>query len=72
MSNKTEATIGDKLILYKNGLPFKTVTIVQRKLHMNVETLSKFINMPISCNDICDDFCSGCSYSCKHRNGSVS
>lgn len=35
MSNKLEATIGDKLVLYKNGLPFKTVTIVQRKLHMN-------------------------------------
>lgn len=25
MSNKLEATIGDKIILYKNGLPFKTV-----------------------------------------------
>lgn len=35
MSNKLEATIGDKIILYKNGLPFKTVTIVQRNLHMN-------------------------------------
>ena len=35
MSNKLEATIGDKIILYKNGLPFKIVTIVQRKLHMN-------------------------------------
>ena len=35
MSNKSEATIGDKIVLYKNGLPFKTVTIVQRKLHMN-------------------------------------
>lgn len=35
MSNKLEATIGDKIILYKNELPFKTVTIVQRKLHMN-------------------------------------
>ena len=35
MSNKLEATIGDKIVLYKNGLPFKTVTIVQRKLHMN-------------------------------------
>ena len=35
MSNKSEATIGDKIVLYKNGMPFKTVTIVQRKLHMN-------------------------------------
>ena len=35
MSNKLEATIGDKIVLYKNGLPFKMVTIVQRKLHMN-------------------------------------
>lgn len=35
MSNKLEATIGDKIVLYKNGLPFKTVTIVQRKLNMN-------------------------------------
>lgn len=35
MSNKLEATIGDKLVLYKGGIPFKTVTIVQRKLHMN-------------------------------------
>lgn len=35
MSNKLEATIGDKMVLYKNGLPFKTVTIVQRKLNMN-------------------------------------
>ena len=33
--NKTDATIGDKIVLYKNGMPFKTVTIVQRKLHMN-------------------------------------
>ena len=33
--NKTNATIGDKIVLYKNGMPFKTVTIVQRKLHMN-------------------------------------
>ena len=35
MSNKLEATVGDKIVLYKNGLPFKTVTIVQRKLNMN-------------------------------------
>ena len=33
--NKTDATIGDKIVLYKNGMPFKTVTIVQRKLNMN-------------------------------------
>ena len=36
---------------------------------MNIESLAKFINVPISCNDICDDFCGGCLYSCKHRNG---
>ena len=36
---------------------------------MNVELLAKFINMPISCNDICDDFGASCLYSCKHRNG---
>ena len=36
---------------------------------MNVDSMAKFINMPISCNDICDDVCIGCSYSCKHRNG---
>ena len=36
---------------------------------MNVEEMAKFINMPISCNDICDDECAGCGYSCKHRNG---
>ena len=33
--NKTDATIGDKIVLYKSGMPFKTVTIVQRKLNMN-------------------------------------
>ena len=36
---------------------------------MNVESMAKFINMPISCGDICEDACSGCAYSCKHRNG---
>ena len=36
---------------------------------MNVESMAKFINMPINCGDICEDVCNGCSYSCKHRNG---
>ena len=36
---------------------------------MNIESLAKFINIPISCNDICDDSCVGCAHSCKHRNG---
>ena len=36
---------------------------------MNVESLAKFINMPINCGDICEDAYSECSYSCKHRNG---
>ena len=36
---------------------------------MTVESLAKFINIPTSCTDICDDFCTGCLYSCKHRKG---
>ena len=37
--------------------------------NMNVESMAKFINMPINCGDICEDVCNGCSYFCKHRNG---
>lgn len=35
MSNKLEATIGDRIVLYREGVPYKTVTIVQRKASLN-------------------------------------
>lgn len=35
MNNKLEATIGDRIVLYREGVPYKTVTIVQRKASLN-------------------------------------
>lgn len=45
------------------------MTNFERIKNMSVWQLSLFINAPTSCNDICDDECVGCAYSCKHRNG---
>lgn len=35
MNNNLEATIGDRIVLYREGVPYKTVTIVQRKASLN-------------------------------------
>ena len=35
MNNNLEATIGDRIVLYREGVPYKTVTIVQRKANLN-------------------------------------
>lgn len=35
MNNNLEATIGDRIVLYREGVPYKTVTIVQRNASLN-------------------------------------